>query len=128
MSLFTRSLKTWFVIGSAVVGCALLIVYFGVFNVAADVPHSALVFDAMELVRDRSIAVRLKDIQVPTLVMVGEDEDHGSSHGITHLAFAKSLAASIPGAQLSVIPGHGHYYPLAAPATMHRIVRAFLAR
>jgi pimeloyl-ACP methyl ester carboxylesterase len=71
---------------------------------------------------------RLKDIQVPTLVMVGEDEDHGSSHGITHLAFAKSLAASIPGAQLSVIPGHGHYYPLAAPATMHRIVRAFLAR
>jgi pimeloyl-ACP methyl ester carboxylesterase len=71
---------------------------------------------------------RLKDIRVPTLVMVGEDEDHGSSHGITHLQFAKSLAASIPGAQLSVIPGHGHYYPLAAPATMHRIVRDFLAR
>src|SRR5262245_4247575 len=47
---------------------------------------------------------RLKEINVPTLVMVGEDEDHGSSHGTTHLEFARSLAASIPGAQLSIIP------------------------
>jgi mono/diheme cytochrome c family protein len=42
-------------------------VYLGVFNVAADVPHSAVVFAAMELVRDRSIAVRIKDVQVPPL-------------------------------------------------------------
>ncbi len=67
MSYIPRSLKTWFLVGSAAVGCALLLVYLGVFNVAADVPHSALVFAAMELVRDRSIAVRSKDVQVPPL-------------------------------------------------------------
>ena len=67
MSFIPRPLKTWFLIGSAAAGFVLLFVYFGVFNVAADVPHSALVFTAMELVRDRSIAVRIKDVQVPPL-------------------------------------------------------------
>jgi aminoacrylate hydrolase len=71
---------------------------------------------------------RLREIRVPTLVIVGEDEDHGSSHGITHKEFAESLARDIPGAQLVVIPGQGHYYPLAAPAETHRIIRQFLAR
>ena len=71
---------------------------------------------------------RLNEIGVPTLVMVGEDEDHGSSHGTTHKEFAESLARSISGAELAVIPGQGHYYPLAAPETMHRIVRDFLSR
>jgi hypothetical protein len=54
MPLVPRLLKTSLLIGSAAVGIVLLIVYFGVFNVAADVPHSALLFSAMELVRDRS--------------------------------------------------------------------------
>ena len=67
MSFIPRTLKTWFLIGSAAAGFVLLFVYLGVFNVAADVPHSALVFTAMELVRDRSIAVRIKNVQVPPL-------------------------------------------------------------
>jgi pimeloyl-ACP methyl ester carboxylesterase len=71
---------------------------------------------------------RLKDIRVPTLVMVGEDEDHGSSHGVTHLEFARRLSQAIPGAELVIIPGHGHYFMLAAPALTHKIIRDFLAR
>ena len=42
-------------------------VYFGVFNAAADVPHWPIVHSLMETVRQRSIAVRAKDIQVPPL-------------------------------------------------------------
>lgn len=67
MSFMPRLFKIWLMIGSAAIGLVLLAVYFGVFNVAADVPHSALVFSAIELVRDRSIAVRAKDVQVPAL-------------------------------------------------------------
>jgi aminoacrylate hydrolase len=71
---------------------------------------------------------RLKEIRAPVLVMVGEDEDHGSSHGTTHKQFAEQLAAAIPGAELVVIAGHGHYYPFADPAGTHRIMRDFLKR
>jgi pimeloyl-ACP methyl ester carboxylesterase len=71
---------------------------------------------------------RLKDIHVPTLVMIGEDEDHGSSHGITHLQFARQLAAAIPGAEFAMIADHGHYYPFADPEQTHRIMRDFLKR
>ena len=71
---------------------------------------------------------RLKEIRVPTLVLVGEDEDHGSSHGITHKQFAGELAAAIPGAEFVVIGGHGHYYPMADAQQTHRIMRDFLKR
>ncbi len=59
--------KTWILIGAAAAALAALFVYSGVFDVAADVPHSALVYAALEVVRDRSISVRSKDIQVPPL-------------------------------------------------------------
>jgi mono/diheme cytochrome c family protein len=59
--------KTWILIGAAAVALAALFVYSGVFDVAADTPHSALVYAAMEAVRDRSIAMRAKDIEVPPL-------------------------------------------------------------
>lgn len=59
--------KTWILIGAAAAALTALFVYSGVFDVAADVPHSALVYAALEVVRDRSISVRSKDIQVPPL-------------------------------------------------------------
>jgi pimeloyl-ACP methyl ester carboxylesterase len=73
-------------------------------------------------------SARLKDIRVPTLVMVGEDEDHGSSHGTTHKQFAEQFAAAIPGAEFVVIAEQGHYYPFSDPAQTHRIMRDFLKR
>src|SRR4051812_23095727 len=42
---------------------------------------------------------RVKGIRVPTLVMIGDDEDHGAMHGTTHKQFAERLAATIPGAK-----------------------------
>jgi mono/diheme cytochrome c family protein len=58
---------------SALVAAALALaalgafVYLGLFNVAADEPHSAAVFKIMETVRARSIATRVKGIEVPSL-------------------------------------------------------------
>lgn len=45
----------------------ILFIYFGVFNVAADEPHSKPFFWLMETVRERSIAMRAKGIEVPAL-------------------------------------------------------------
>ena len=54
-------------LGAAIGVIAAVFVYAGAFEVAADVPHSAIVWRLMEITRDRSIAVRAKDIQVPPL-------------------------------------------------------------
>ncbi|HLH96278.1 MAG TPA: alpha/beta hydrolase [Xanthobacteraceae bacterium] len=70
---------------------------------------------------------RLKDLRIPTLVMVGDDENRGAQHGTTHKQFAERLVAAIPNAQLAVIPNQGHYYLYADPATTHRVIREFLA-
>jgi len=70
---------------------------------------------------------RLKDIRVPTLVMVGDDEDHGSATGDTHLHFAKILARDIPGAKFVILPGEGHHYPFYSPQKTNEIIREFLA-
>ncbi|MGH8332837.1 MAG: c-type cytochrome [Pseudomonas sp.] len=43
------------------------VVYFGVFNVGADDPHSQPVHSLLSIARDRSIEVRSRDIEVPDL-------------------------------------------------------------
>jgi pimeloyl-ACP methyl ester carboxylesterase len=65
---------------------------------------------------------RLGEIQVPTLVLVG-DEDK-----MTPERFAEGLAEGIPEAELVVIPGAGHMLPLEQPAEVARVVRGFLER
>ncbi len=40
-------------------------VFFGAYNVAADVPHTRLVFWLMDTARDRSVEMRARGIQVP---------------------------------------------------------------
>ena len=70
---------------------------------------------------------RLHNIKVPTLVMVGDDEDHGSSSDLTHLGFAKVLAEKIPGAKLIVFPDEGHNYWYSAPQKFNAAVRDFIA-
>jgi len=65
-------------------------VYFGVFNAAADVPHWPVVHSLMETVRQRSIAMRAKDIQVPPLddsKLIADGAEHYSAMCIgCHLA------------------------------------------
>ena len=40
-------------------------VYFGIYNIAADDPHTRVVYATLDKLRDRSIEARAKDIEVP---------------------------------------------------------------
>jgi 3-oxoadipate enol-lactonase len=64
---------------------------------------------------------RLGEIGVPTLVIVGELDIE------TPVAYAETLAAGIPDAELRVIPGAGHLTPAEAPTEFNALVRRFLA-
>ena len=63
--------RRWFaLVGGAllaVIGGASLLVYAGIYNVAADIPHTQPVFWLMTTVRERSIAVRAAGAVVPGL-------------------------------------------------------------
>src|SRR3954463_15294139 len=50
----------------AIAGAGIFI-YRGWFEIAADVPHSTIVFNLMETARNRAITVRAKNIDVPAL-------------------------------------------------------------
>jgi pimeloyl-ACP methyl ester carboxylesterase len=62
----------------------------------------------------------LGDLQVPTLVVVG-DADR-----VVAPQQARLLAAGIPRAQLRVLRGAGHEVPLAHPVALARLLRAWL--
>jgi pimeloyl-ACP methyl ester carboxylesterase len=68
---------------------------------------------------------RLKEIRVPTLVLVGDDEKHGATDK-THWHSAHELAREIPNAKLVVLPGEGHHYLATNPAAAHRAIREFI--
>jgi len=68
---------------------------------------------------------RLKDIRVPTLVLVGGDETHGPSD-TTHMESARLLAERIPNAEFEIIEGQGHFYFFSAPELTHEAIRRFL--
>lgn len=67
-SMTGRSLAAWLA-GSVVVLLLLFgaFVWSGLYNVAADAPHSRLVHALLETLRQRSIAVRADDLRVPDL-------------------------------------------------------------
>ena len=46
-------------------GAAALAIFAGLYNIAADVPHTQPVYWLLETLRDRSVAVRARDIAVP---------------------------------------------------------------
>jgi 3-oxoadipate enol-lactonase len=62
----------------------------------------------------------LREIRVPTLVVVG-DED-----AITPLAEAEALQRGIQGSRLAVVPRAGHLSNMENPAEFNRHVRSFL--
>jgi pimeloyl-ACP methyl ester carboxylesterase len=69
---------------------------------------------------------RLREIRAPTLVVVGDDEDHGSASGDTHFHFAKILARDIGDAKLVVMPGEGHHYPFYSSEKTNKVIREFI--
>jgi pimeloyl-ACP methyl ester carboxylesterase len=68
---------------------------------------------------------RLKEIKIPTLVLVGDDENHGASDR-THWAAAHQLAQQISNAKLVVLKGEGHHYLATNPAAAHEAIREFI--
>src|SRR3546814_2506461 len=60
-----------FVAAAALAGGALagIVVYVGAYDIGADAPHSKPVYWLVEQFRDRSIAVRSRDISVPANLM-----------------------------------------------------------
>ncbi len=68
---------------------------------------------------------RLKNINAPTLVLVGDDENHGASDR-THWAAAHHLAEAIRGAKLVILKGEGHHYLATHPAEAHVAIREFI--
>lgn len=62
-----KFLITALLIAGALIASAFAFVYTGMFNVAADAPHSAFTYAIMETVRSHSIAARARDVQPPPL-------------------------------------------------------------
>ncbi len=65
-------------------------------------------------------AGRLREIQVPTLVVVGDLDTSGT------LAMADVLERGIAGARKVVYPGAAHMLPMEQPARFNRLVLDFL--
>ncbi|HEX9662005.1 MAG TPA: alpha/beta hydrolase [Candidatus Binatia bacterium] len=68
---------------------------------------------------------RLKDINVPTLIFVGDD-DHFVVSDMSHRAGADLLAQGILNSKLVVLPGERHSYLYTEPEKVHGIIREFL--
>jgi pimeloyl-ACP methyl ester carboxylesterase len=76
--------------------------------------------------QESNVSSKLKNIRVPTLILIGEDEDHHVT-GLTHLESAGLHAREITGAKLVVLPGQGHHYPFVAPEVTNQAIREFLS-
>ena len=67
---------------------------------------------------------RLKDIGIPTLVMVGEEEGDPNTV-MSHRMSSDILAKGIPGARFVLLPGQKHNYFFVDPEPAHRAIREF---
>lgn len=76
---------------------------------------------ALGAMRDRPDSTpQLATIDVPTLVVVGAEDD------VTPPAAARAMASAIPSATLTTIPGAGHLSPMEAPTAVTRVMAEFL--
>ena len=73
-----------------------------------------------EIVETFDLRQQLERIQVPTLVITGEEDF------ITGPVCADEIAAGIPGAEKIVLPGVGHFIFVEAPGAFRDAVLSFL--
>lgn len=64
----------------------------------------------------------LAGLSMPALVVVGEDDK------ATPVESSRTMAATIPGAQLAIIPGAGHVSNIEQPGAFNQALAAFLRR
>jgi pimeloyl-ACP methyl ester carboxylesterase len=90
-------------------------------SLALEQPLTGLVA-TQETIRDRPDSrPTLAEIDVPVLVLVGEDDE------LTPPADAEAMVAALPNAQFSTIAGAGHLSPVERPDDVTRALLAFLA-
>jgi 3-oxoadipate enol-lactonase len=75
--------------------------------------------------QEHDTSARLKDIKVPTLIFVGDD-DHFVVSDMSHRSGADILAKGIPNSKLVVLPGERHSYFYTEPEKVHGMIREFL--
>jgi pimeloyl-ACP methyl ester carboxylesterase len=75
--------------------------------------------------QEHDTSSRLKDIKVPTLIFVGDD-DHFVVSDMSHRRGAEILARGIPNSKLVILPGERHSYFYTEPEQAHEIIRSFL--
>jgi 3-oxoadipate enol-lactonase len=76
---------------------------------------------ALGAMRDRPDSTPLlATIDVPTLVVVGEEDE------LTPPALSRAMTAALPSAAMTTIPGAGHLSPLEAPTAVSRVIAEFL--
>ncbi|MGH7846490.1 MAG: alpha/beta fold hydrolase [Candidatus Binatia bacterium] len=68
---------------------------------------------------------RLKEISVPTLILIGSEERDASSD-LSHQASTEALALGIPHARRVTLPDAKHAYFASHPEFVHRVIREFL--
>lgn len=69
---------------------------------------------------EASFESRLDQLQMPTLILAGEHDQ------VVPPANAELLAAKIPGAQVKILPGTGHLFPIEDPEATAAELTAFL--
>lgn len=79
------------------------------------------VLNALYLVAPNYSEADLGSVSVPVLVLDGDADE------AVKTAHTRRLAELIPGAELALMPGTGHFAPFAKPAIFNQIVLAYLA-
>jgi pimeloyl-ACP methyl ester carboxylesterase len=79
------------------------------------------VVGALGAMRDRPDSTPLlQTIDVPTLVVVGEEDE------LTPPALSRAMTSAIPSAAMTTIAAVGHLAPLEAPSAVSRVMAEFL--
>jgi pimeloyl-ACP methyl ester carboxylesterase len=77
-------------------------------------------FQAIRSIWDWGAADRLKEIEAPTLIMVGDKDTR------TPPRFSRLLYATIPNSRLVIVEGAGHCLPLERPERVNEEIIKFL--
>ncbi len=92
--------------------------------------YSAAVAGSVAAMVDEPVYEQLPQVQVPTLILFGEQDalipNRYLNPGLTTKAVAESGHSRIPNSQLVLVPEAGHFLQFEQPAAFNKAVRNFL--
>lgn len=83
--------------------------------------YAAMLAQAIPLAHEYNLLHRLPEIQVPTLILWGDQDSR------IPVENAHTAAGLIPGARLEILPGAGHMPQIEAPERFVHVIRSFAA-